>query len=134
MMTISLQGMQQFCTIFAISFYNFCPGYATILHGICDKFLQFSVQGMQLTEEALNGAGETHGDSHIRPLQVELINLKRLLITSEQTTQDLGESNMERAERIEVAAQVRQVKFLVDERRYLYSSHCFWWTLARRLY
>ena len=69
-------------------------------------FSLYPQQGMQLTEDALNAAGQTHGDSHIRPLQVELINLKRLLITNEQTAQDLSEKNNDRAERIEVAAQV----------------------------
>ena len=64
------------------------------------------LKGMQLTEEALHSAGQTHGDSHIRPLQVELINLKRLLITNEQNAQEWNEKIQERAARIEPASKV----------------------------
>jgi len=80
----------------------------TLYHGPPHKMKKKPPKGMQLTEEALKAAGQTHTDSHIRPLQVELINLKRLLITAEQTSQDLGESNRERASRIEPASKFNQ--------------------------
>lgn len=43
---------------------------------------------MSLNAEMLIEIAQTHGDSHIRPLEVELINLKRQLMTDKQIIQD----------------------------------------------
>lgn len=80
----------------------------TLYHGPPYKMKRKPPKGMQLTEEALTGAGQTHGDSHIRPLQAELINLKRLLLTNEQNSQEWNEKHQERVSQIEQAPKFNQ--------------------------
>ena len=43
---------------------------------------------MSLNTEMLIEIAQTHGDSHVRPLEVELINLKRQIITDKQILQE----------------------------------------------
>lgn len=45
-------------------------------------------KGMLLNAEMLVDIAQTHGDSHIRPLEVELINLKRQIMTDKQILQE----------------------------------------------
>ena len=42
------------------------------------------LQGMHLTVDLLSDTSEVHGDGHLRPLEIELINLKRQVQTSKQ--------------------------------------------------
>lgn len=79
-----------------------------LYHGPPHKMKRKPPKGMQLTEEALMASGQTHGDSHIRPLQVELINLKRLLITNEQNADEWNDKIQERAAGIEPASKFNQ--------------------------
>ena len=41
-------------------------------------------QGMHLTVDLLSETSEVHGDGHLRPLEIELINLKRQVQSSKQ--------------------------------------------------
>lgn len=43
---------------------------------------------MSLNAEMLIDIAQTHGDSHIRPLEAELIGLKRQLMTDKQIVQE----------------------------------------------
>lgn len=43
---------------------------------------------MQLNETTLVEIAQAHGDSHIRPLEIELINLKRRVITDKLVVQE----------------------------------------------
>ena len=42
---------------------------------------------MQLNQETLIEVAQSHGDSHVRPLEIELINLKRQIVTDKQIVQ-----------------------------------------------
>ena len=50
--------------------------------------LKYSFQGMSLSTEMLVDIAQTHGDSHVRPLEAELINLKRQVMTDKQILQE----------------------------------------------
>ena len=50
--------------------------------------LFFQKQGMSLGTEMLIDIAQTHGDSHLRPLEAELINLKRQIMTDKQILQE----------------------------------------------
>ena len=43
---------------------------------------------MSLSTEMLIEVAQSHGDSHVRPLEVELINLKRQIMTDKQILQE----------------------------------------------
>ena len=47
-----------------------------------------TLKGMQLKQEALIEVAQAHGDSHIRPLEIELINLRRQILTDRQVIQE----------------------------------------------
>uniref|UniRef100_T2M3G8 REST corepressor 3 n=1 Tax=Hydra vulgaris TaxID=6087 RepID=T2M3G8_HYDVU len=60
----------------------------SLYHGPQHKLKRKPPKGMQLKQEALIEVAQAHGDSHIRPLEVELINLRRQLLTDRQVIQE----------------------------------------------
>ena len=45
------------------------------------------IQGIQLNQDTLIEVAQAHGDSHIRPLEIDLINIKRQITTDLQIIQ-----------------------------------------------
>lgn len=60
----------------------------SLYHGPQHKLKRKPPKGMQLNETTLVEIAQAHGDSHIRPLEIELINLKRRVITDKLVVQE----------------------------------------------
>ena len=57
-------------------------------------------QGMHLNGDLLNDVAQVHGDGHVRPLEIDLINLRRQVQTTKQTISQEKQSLAESLERI----------------------------------
>jgi len=54
---------------------------ASLYHGPQHKLKRKPPKGIQLNQETLIEVAQVHGDSHVRPLEIDLINLKRQILT-----------------------------------------------------
>ena len=50
-----------------------------------NSFISFFVQGMVLSQEYLVAVSGTHGDAHVRPQEMEIVNLKRQIQMNKQS-------------------------------------------------
>ena len=55
---------------------------------------------MHLTGDLLNDVAQVHGDSHIRPLEIDLINLRRQVQTTKQTIGQEKQAVVEKMDRL----------------------------------